>query len=157
MYPAIPGEYVYTLVPIKDIKSQYNISETKPQTASQPQTTAQPQTASQAQVQPQTTAPVVTQTPNETMPPTTDSYDASSFYVSNIPSTLSNYMNNADVLQYRLYDYLYQRGIRNVTGASVSGYDIDEDSRSVTIDLALNSGGSVRCYYDRDSNQYSFQ
>ena len=153
MYPAIPGEYVFTLVPLKDIKNQYKISETQPQTAAQPQTTAQPQTSAQ----PQTAAPVIEQTPNETMPASTSNYDASSFYVSNIPSTLSNYMNNADILQYRLYDYLYQNGIRNATGASVSGYDIDDESRTATIDISLNSGGSVRCYYDKDSNQYSFQ
>ena len=152
MYPALPGEYIFNLVSLKDIRNQFKAPET------QPQTSAQPQAAAQTAAQPQTAAPAVQQqTPNETLPSNSNSYDASSFYISNIPSTLSNYMSNPDILQYRLYDYLYQSGLRNTTGASIAGYGIDDDARTATIDIALNGGGSVRCYYDKESNQYSFQ
>ena len=74
-----------------------------------------------------------------------------------VPSELANYLSNSYELQYGLYDYLYNKGIKNATSASVTDYYIDSEDRVATIQINVDGVGSVTAIYDRDQNAYSFQ
>ena len=76
--------------------------------------------------------------------------------IGEMPSELSNYLQNAYELQYELYDYLYTHGIKNARDASVTGYYIDGDEKTATIQIKVIDAGNVTALYNRDDNSYSF-
>ena len=56
-----------------------------------------------------------------------------------------------------VYDYLFRRGIKNAKTAAVTGYYIDADERTASIEIKVDGVGNVTAIYDRDANSYSFQ
>lgn len=86
-----------------------------------------------------------------------NTYDAANLEVRAVPKQLYNYLKNPYELQYDLYDYLYKNGIRNVSTATVSSYEIDADRRSASITLSIDGGRIIKALYLLDSNTYSFQ
>ncbi len=85
-----------------------------------------------------------------------NTYDASRLSISSIPSDLKNYIANEYLLQYQLYDYLYNKGMRNIKTAKVTEYSIDGDVRQATFRLGLDNGQTVACTYYHDSGAFSF-
>ena len=137
-YPQYPGRYQFLLVDKEVIKE-----------ASLPD---QGQTGNRETVQ---TAPAL-----QNQPPSVEAentYDAANLEVRAIPRQLYNYLKNPYELQYGLYDYLYKNGIRNVSTATVSSYEIDADRRSASITLSIDGGRIIKALYLLDSNTYSFQ
>ena len=86
-----------------------------------------------------------------------NTYDAANLEVRAISRQLYNYLKNPYELQYGLYDYLYKNGIRNVSTATVSSYEIDADRRCASITLSIDGGRIIKALYLLDSNTYSFQ
>ena len=137
-YPQYPGRYQFLLVDKEVIKE-----------ASLPD---QGQTGNRETVQ---TAPAL-----QNQPPSVEAentYDAANLEVRAIPRQLYNYLKNPYELQYGLYDYLYKNGIRNVSTATVSSYEIDADRRCASITLSIDGGRIIKALYLLDSNTYSFQ
>ena len=137
-YPQYPGRYQFLLVDKEVIKE-----------ASLPD---QGQTGNRETVQ---TAPAL-----QNQPPSVEAentYDVANLEVRAIPRQLYNYLKNPYELQYGLYDYLYKNGIRNVSTATVSSYEIDADRRSASITLSIDGGRIIKALYLLDSNTYSFQ
>ena len=137
-YPQYPGRYQFLLVDKEVIKE-----------ASLPD---QGQTGNRETVQ---TAPAL-----QNQPPSVEAentYDAANLEVRAVPRQLYNYLKNPYELQYGLYDYLYKNGIRNVSTATVSSYEIDADRRCASITLSIDGGRIIKALYLLDSNTYSFQ
>ena len=137
-YPQYPGRYQFLLVD-KDAIME----------ASMPN---QGQTGNRETVQ---TAPALQNQPLSVEAENT--YDAANLEVRAVPKQLYNYLKNPYELQYGLYDYLYKNGIRNVSTATVSSYEIDADRRSASITLSIDGGRIIKALYLLDSNTYSFQ
>lgn len=137
-YPQYPGRYQFLLVDKEVIKG-----------ASQPN---QGQTGNRETVQ---TAPALQNQPLSVEAENT--YDAANLEVRAVPRQLYNYLKNPYELQYVLYDYLYKNGIRNVSIATVSSYEIDADRRCASITLSIDGGRLIKALYLLDSNTYSFQ
>ena len=137
-YPQYPGRYQFLLVDKEVIKE-----------ASLPD---QGQTGNRETVQ---TAPALQNQPLSVEAENT--YDAANLEVRAVPKQLYNYLKNPYELQYGLYDYLYKNGIRNVSTATVSSYEIDADRRSASITLSIDGGRIIKALYLLDSNTYSFQ
>ena len=137
-YPQYPGRYQFLLVDKEVIRE-----------ASLPD---QGQTGNRETVQ---TAPAL-----QNQPPSVEAentYDAANLEVKAVPKQLYNYLKNPYELQYGLYDYLYENGIRNVSTATVSSFEIDADRRSASITLSIDGGRIIKALYHLDSNTYSFQ
>ena len=137
-YPQYPGRYQFLLVDKEVIRE-----------ASLPD---QGQTGNRETVQ---TAPAL-----QNQPPSVEAentYDAANLEVRAIPRQLYNYLKNPYELQYGLYDYLYENGIRNLSTATVSSFEIDADRRSASITLSIDGGRIIKALYLLDSNTYSFQ
>ena len=153
-YPDLPGEYIFLL---RNVKGNERGNDAQPSTEgagqnagsniSQTQNNPRAQEVSQAATESQNTQPA---------PQPQNSYDATNLSVKKIPETLLNYLDNRYEFQYGLYDWLYHRGKRDVSSATVTNYSIDGDSRTATIELALSDGSSVTAVYDKSSNTYSF-
>ena len=137
-YPQYPGRYQFLLVDKEVIKE-----------ASLPD---QGQTGNRETVQ---TAPALQNQPLSVEAENT--YDAANLEVRAVPKQLYNYLKNPYELQYGLYDYLYKNGIRNVSTATVSSYEIDADRRCASITLSIDGGRIIKALYLLDSNTYSFQ
>ena len=159
-YPEYPGKYLFSLIrkeqTIRKEEPSAKSSETRQQVPASSVSGTVP--ASQA-VQPQQLyyqeqpAPVQQRSTEETQ----DAYDAMELTIGNLPEELENYLSNSYELQYELYDFLFQRGIRNAKKASVTDYYIDAKDRSSSIQIRIEGVGTVTAIYDRDSNSYSFQ
>ena len=145
-FPRYPGKYLFVLETVKEKQAQEtektkNVVQTQP---ADPIQTAPVQSIAQ-------TASAVNNSQTE------PAYDAMRLNVKKMPDELSNYLANSYELQYSLYDYLYNRGIRNAENASVTDYYIDSDERTAAIQIAIDGVGSVTAIYDRDGNSYDFQ
>lgn len=84
------------------------------------------------------------------------SYDASSFSIKHLSSELKNYIGNEYLLQYELYHYLYGRENQMVTDASVSGYQIDPDTRRAEVIFSISNGSVVNGTFWLDSGSWEF-
>lgn len=84
-------------------------------------------------------------------------YDATRLSVRNIPETLLNYISNRYDFQYSLYDFLYQKGRRDIESATVTGYEIDPDRREATIDLSISDGSHVTGTYRMSDHSFSYR
>ena len=80
-----------------------------------------------------------------------------SLTLTGISPELGNYLSNPYELQYGLYDYLYNKGIRNAKSASVTSYYIDSDDRSAAIQIDIKGVGHVTAIYDPGTNEYTYQ
>ena len=141
-YPDFPGKYLFALEKVEKEK--------------------EPETVKQTEKQRQPERPVIIQTqPSQVQAPaeaeTQSSYDAMSLTLTGLSGELANYVSNTYELQYGLYDYLYQRGIKSARKASVTSYYIDPDEKKATIQIDIAGIGSVTAIYDRDRNSYTFQ
>ena len=144
-YPRYPGKYLFTL----EETSGDETKDTEKKDAAPAATT---------QSAPIVTAPnYQTQQSQSSQEQTEPAYDAMRLKLSGISSELGNYLVNSYELQYGLYDYLYQKGIKNAASAAVTDYYIDSADRVATIQIRLDGIGSVTAIYDRDENSYSFQ
>jgi len=86
----------------------------------------------------------------------TDPYDASTLSIVEIPEKLLNYLDNRYELQYRLYDYLYRNGYRDVKEVTIDGYEIDPEERKAEFTIRISKGSSITGIYLKDGNAYSF-
>lgn len=87
---------------------------------------------------------------------TQPSYDASGFSIEHLSRELKNYIGNEYLLQYELYHYLYGRGNQAVTEASVSGYQIDPDTRRAEVTFSIPDGSVVNGIFWLDSGSWEF-
>ena len=140
-FPKYPGKYLFALEDIAEEKKEESVK--KPETVTPSQS---------VNLQTQPSVPSV-----QTQPQSENSYDAMSLTLSGISSELGNYLSNPYELQYSLYDYLYNKGIRSAKSASVKSYYIDSEDRSATIQIEIAGIGSVTAIYDPGNNEYSFQ
>ena len=147
-YPKYPGQYLFCLV--KDVQEKEKTNTGNAQNNTQTQTQSQPQ-APALQVQPQTTVS------QNIQPETQSEYDAMRLSVQDVSGELSNYLANTYDLQYSLYDYLFRHGIKNAKTATVTGYYIDADERTASIELTVEGAGNITAIYDKNDNSYSFQ
>lgn len=134
-YPDYPGQFLFTL------------EETEEQPVAQTETQAQTE-APQPIVQPQ---------PETQAAETERPYDAAKLSIYSIPKELLNYIDNQYMLQYSLYDYLYKNGYGQIDGATVTGYEIDGDTRTAVINFTLGNGKTVTGTYSKDNSSYSFR
>ena len=137
-FPKYPGKYLFAL---EDEKEEKTETKTERESAPQSQMLSLPQTQQQAVV----------------MPQTENAYDAMSLTLSGISSELGNYLSNPYELQYGLYDYLYNKGIRNAKSAEVTSYYIDSTDRSASIQIEIKGVGNVTAIYDPEKNEYTYQ
>ena len=164
-YPEYPGQYLFSLIQKESdnrkeeadsrnsVSGQQLASAASSGTTNAAPVTPQPQQIIRQTPQPQTEP----QKDNREDTPNTDTYDAMSLSLGNLPGEVENYLSNSYELQYGLYDYLYHKGIRNASKASVTDYYIDAEDRSASIQIRVEGIGNVTAIYDRDSNSYSFQ
>lgn len=147
-YPDIPGEYIFLLTDKQKLVikisngamfNQNNSSQNRQQHV---QSTPQIQPIQNNQVQ-----------ENQSEE---NSYNASVLSVYSVSEELQNYLGNQYLLQYALYDYLYQKGYYNVKSATVVSYSIDGDSRSASMLFVLDNGKSVNAVYSLDNRNYQF-
>ena len=85
------------------------------------------------------------------------SYDATRLAIRNIPQTLLNHISNRYDFQYSLYDYLYQKGSRDIESATVIGYEIDPDRREASIELSISDGSHVTGTYRMSDHSFSYR
>lgn len=83
-------------------------------------------------------------------------YDASALSIYAVSDELLNYIGNQYLLQYALYDHIYQCGYYNVKSATVVNYSINGDERSATILFVLDNGKSVSAVYSLSDGSYQF-
>ena len=142
-FPAFPGKYLFALETVqKEKKAETAPKETERKTEIVT-TAAQP-------------AVVQNQQP-QTKQETEAEYDAMRLSLKNMSSELSNYLSNPYEMQYGLYDYLFNRGIKNASIASVTDYYIDSEERTATIQVSIEGIGKATVIYHRDDNSYIFQ
>lgn len=146
-YPDYPGEYIFTLADKQKVVVQV---QTQIMQTESMQNRPQPQQSYQISEQPQSPQP-------ETDPPVSENiYDASGLNVYAVPEELQNYIGNQYLLQYALYDYLYQSGYYQVKSATVIGHSIDGDNRSASFQMVLDNGKSINAKYDLETRSYQF-
>ena len=131
-FPKLPGQYLFTVLE----KSAQKTVETEAQMK-----------ISQADV------PVQIQTERV---PDDEPYDASVLTINGIPEKLLNYLDNRYELQYRLYDYLYRNGYRDVKTVAVKDYEIKAEEKVAEIIFEIPEGGTITGKYGKVKNQYSF-
>ena len=85
-----------------------------------------------------------------------NSYNAAALTIYSVSEELQNYIGNQYLLQYALYEHLYQKGYYNVKSATVVSYSIDGDSRSASMLFVLDNGKSVNAVYTLDNRSYEF-
>lgn len=135
-YPDYPGQFLITLDEIK---------------------TEQPAAQTETQAQTEAPQPIVQPQPETRAAETERSYDATKLSIYSIPKELLNYIDNQYMLQYSLYDYLYKNGYDQIDGATITGYEIDGDTRTAVINFVLGSGKTVTGTYSKDNSSYSFR
>ena len=140
MYPEFPGRYVLSLLDMRGLGTQSQVTVPGQENANAASSGNMAQSA---------------QVPSTAIPET-NAYDATALSVLSVPSTLVNYLDNRYELQYTLYDFLYRNGKRDVAAASVENYTIDPDNRIATISLKLDDGSLVTGTYKKDTNEYSY-
>ena len=140
-FPGYPGKYLFAL--------ENTVEEKKEETKKQTERPVSSQNVNVPSQQIPQTAPSQPQMENE--------YDAMNLKLTGISSELGNYLSNPYELQYGLYDYLYNKGIRNAKSASVSSYYIDSEDRLATIQIDIAGVGSVTAIYDPGRNEYEYQ
>lgn len=147
-YPDIPGEYIFLLTD----KQKLVIRSSNGAAANQNNSNQnrQQHVQSTPQVQPIPNNQVQENQSEE------NSYNASALSVYSVSEELQNYLGNQYLLQYALYDYLYQKGYYNVKSATVVSYSIDGDSRSASMLFVLDNGKSVNAVYSLDNRSYQF-
>lgn len=147
-YPDIPGEYIFLLTDKQKlvIKSSNGAASNQNNSNQNRQQHVQ----STPQVQPIQNNQVQENQSEE------NSYNASALSVYSVSEELQNYLGNQYLLQYALYDYLYQKGYYNVKSATVVSYSIDGDSRSASMLFVLDNGKSVNAVYSLDNRSYQF-
>lgn len=147
-YPDIPGEYIFLLTD----KQKFVIKSSNGAASNQGNSNQnrQQHVQSTPQVQPIQNNQVQENQSEE------NSYNASALSVYSVSEELQNYLGNQYLLQYALYDYLYQKGYYNVKSATVVSYSIDGDSRSASMLFVLDNGKSVNAVYSLDNRSYQF-
>ena len=139
--PDFPGEYLFTLTTLPDVPEP----ETQSVTNVSPSSTAQPAADDSS-----------ARTGRTAQPAESSDYYATDLSVESVPQKLLNYLDSPYTFQFRLYDYLYSKGLRGKMTASVSDFSVDGTRKEATIHLTLSDGGSVTAVYSKDSNAYSF-
>ena len=150
-YPDYPGEYIFTLADKQKVLVQVQTQTLQTDSLQNRQQQQQPQQSQQQyQVQEQ---PNQQETENHI---SENVYDASSLNVYAVPEELQNYIGNQYLLQYALYDYLYQSGYYQVKSATVISHSIDGDNRSASFQMVLDNGKSINGKYDLETRSYQF-
>lgn len=145
--PDFPGEYLFTLTTLPDVPEPETQSETNASSSDATQTSAERSTP-RTETTGRTTQEVQTGEGSD--------YNATDLSVEAVPQKLLNYMDSPYTFQFKLYDYLYSKGLRGKMTASVSDFSVDGARKEATIHLTLTGGDSVTAVYSKDSNAYSF-
>ncbi len=149
-YPDYPGRYILTILDkdnsseiAEDLSGAGNAGNVRIENTAANSPTSQMQN--------------VQNTDQTTVRQAEPSYDATRLSIRNIPQTLLNYISNRYDFQYSLYDYLYQKGSRDIESASVTGYEIDPDRREASIELSISDGSHVTGTYRMSDHSFSYR
>ncbi len=79
-----------------------------------------------------------------------------SFDILSVSTVFLAYVKDEDAFYQAAFDYILEKGCTGSIVGTMSGYEIDPEKKTATIDIMLSTGGTIKGTYDKANNHYSF-